>query len=499
MKNITILILCIINAFALYASEDTMITKTLKNKYDHVYFFKKDRYHHFSYYSIERNGKKGVCDSLGVEIIAPIYEDLVSSIFDKYIVENMGKQIIFSQKGEILFSESNEIEIARYYKDYLICIANGKFKYDSDGIIEKVKQNGKWGVFSLISKSFVVPCEYEFIGKYGEGLFAFCNGGKLKNLDSDPSGGKWGYMDVEGKVIIDAQYDSAERFSDGTAQIRNGKNVSLIPNPLTSDGKKVTQSIHRNIPKANFTNDNLFVFIIGNETYASNIMSESSANDAELFHRYSENSLGCPESNIHYLIDASYANIRRKLSYMREIAEVYDGEAKFIIYYSGLGIQDLEGERYLLPIDADFNNLKTTAIPIGDIIDIFNQIKSKYSLAIIDASFNGSDKNNKPFLNDRGVSLKLKKTTKDLRNNSMVWISAGNNGIAFNSDNENISLFSNILMQEMNGKMNKEEIMPFVEKVNKRTKEMSLKKGKEIQSPILYQSTDYSIDNKQTF
>lgn len=487
------LFICLLATAALYAEENKEITDKLNKKYDSTCFFKVDKFNKFSYYHIKNKNLVGACDSLGNEIVPPIYEYL-TSVFDYFNAEKDGKEHIIAQNGNILISETDKMIFATYLKDYVICVSNGSYTYNKDGAVKKIKKNGKWGVFSFEKRSFTVPFEYEYISGYGEGLFSFCIGGKISDLENKPKDGKWGYINTSGDVIIDALYDNVSRFEDGYAQVSDGKSVTMIPNPLYSGTKIVTQAIeHKEVPIANFTNDNLFVIIIGNNEYPSNLSSESAINDSELFYKYCMKSLGCPEKNISYIINATYANIRKMFAHIREVSEVYDGEAKIILYFSGLGATDSYGDKYVLPADVEISNIASTAISINTLVELFNGINTEYSFAIIDAPFNGLDKNGVSFTSDRGVTIKQSENN-SLQKNSFIFLGSGQNGYAYSLKKERISLFTDVILESIDKNMNKMSLIYFIDKVSKKTKQQSIGLGKEIQTPQLYKSSSFNVN-----
>lgn len=493
-------ILCLSLSALLYAKENSATTANLRQKYDRVTFIERNRINHFSYYLVSKFNKKGACDTLGIEIVPPVF-DSCTVLYDYYTCDtNKIKTTVFAQDGTNLIAETDDMIFAFYLKDYIICIKDGEYHYDGDGCVDKIKKNGKWGVFSLKEKKFIVPFKYDYIRGYGEGLFLFCVGGKFSDLENKPKAGKWGYIDTTGRILIDAIYDNATVFKDGYAQVTNGKAVSLISNPLMVNSSPTSQAIvRREAPIANFTNDNLFAVIIGNDEYSSEITSPSAQNDSELFYQYCIKSLGCKENNIRYIPNATFATIQREFSHIREIAEVYDGEAKILFYFSGLGTSDVHGIKFILPSDAEFSNISATGISIKSIADLFNSITTKYSLAIIDAPFNGLDKTGNTLISDRGVYIKSN-VHDVLRNNSFILLGSGEKGRAYNMKDENLSLFTNTLLELMDKNMNKMSVLTYIEKVIKATQQSSTTIGDEIQAPQLLKSIEFNTpESKITF
>lgn len=77
--------------------------------------------------------------------------------------------------------------------------------FTKDGLA-RFEKNGKWGYLSIDGK-VLVNAKYDMAYDFSEGLAAV----KL--------GDKWGYIDTQGNVIISMKYEKARSFSDGMAAI----------------------------------------------------------------------------------------------------------------------------------------------------------------------------------------------------------------------------------------------------------------------------------------
>ena len=65
--------------------------------------------------------------------------------------------------------------------------------------LRRVKKDGKWGFIDKNGKVVIEP-QYDFAEPFSEGL------GKVKK------DGKWGFIDKSGKVVIEPQFDDVECF-----------------------------------------------------------------------------------------------------------------------------------------------------------------------------------------------------------------------------------------------------------------------------------------------
>jgi hypothetical protein len=80
-------------------------------------------------------------------------------------------------------------------------------------------EGGKWGYVDR-EGNVVIPPRYDFPGKFTEGL-APVNVGGL-------AGGKWGYIDNTGRTAIEPRFDEAAEFLDGLARVKVGGKPGYI-------------------------------------------------------------------------------------------------------------------------------------------------------------------------------------------------------------------------------------------------------------------------------
>ena len=453
-------------------------------KYDRVLAYQLKEY---GYCEVESNGKVGVVDASGKEIVPCLYEDTSPHNFrdgDYMEVTLDGKKGVVDKKGQLIipclykqtysfhfreldycevFDENDQVGV--YDKEGKLIVPVGKYQYimplndrykaavvkgavytksyfdeNYKWIKGSVATNGKWGLVDLKTGKELIPCKYEAVGSVSEDLATFNVGGIRTGAIEEPTtGGKWGYVTLDGKEIIPAQYDQVSAFSDGCAQVQVNGIASIITNPLKGTTLRIAQGggaiiIDDNIPASSRAQEEVFAFIIANENYYSiENGGKFAIHDGQIFSEYCKKTLGIPEKNIRYFEDATYGNIVNALSKIEEIASVYDGDAKFILYFAGLGATDAQTKaRYLLPVDASIQLLQSTGIEVSGLIDRLGAIESPLSLLIMDAPFSNEDRLGKALVSGRGVQVSAK--TLPSRKNVGVIDAAGAGGAAFAAD-----------------------------------------------------------------
>lgn len=199
------------------------------------------------YSEVEINGKKGILYKTGKEICPLKYNQVYSEkndglflvMTDKYgFIDSTGKEII-----PLIYSTANPFNSGRAFveineKKFFINnkgkeVINAKL-YDetntnfSEGLCGVFK-NKKWGFIDINGK-LIVPFKYDNIDPL-RGGFALVNiGGKYETVGQGDQvmGGKWGFIDKTGKEVIPLIYNAAKEFSDGLAAIKSGEKWGFI-------------------------------------------------------------------------------------------------------------------------------------------------------------------------------------------------------------------------------------------------------------------------------
>lgn len=169
---------------------------------------------------VKFNGKYGTIDNSGTIQIPFIYDNLIQTK-DGYTSTIGRKQAPIDFYGEntnikVLKNAENKFgfDIGKKYPteykydfamDFLSGFAavniGGKYVSENEFV-----EGGKWG-FAGVTGDLIIPCIYDRVGLFSEGLI---------NVESE---GKWGFIDYSGKMIIKNIYDEAGYFSEGLASV----------------------------------------------------------------------------------------------------------------------------------------------------------------------------------------------------------------------------------------------------------------------------------------
>jgi uncharacterized caspase-like protein len=142
----------------------------------------------------------------------------------------------------------------------------------------------------------------------------------------------------------------------------------------------------------------VWAVIIGINQYPNVRTLKYAVNDAVGFKKYVKEFLGLPDDHIFFLInqDATKSRIETKLG--TQLKRKAGKEDTVIIFYAGHGAVETDPtnpdgdgfEKYLLPYDADLNDLYSTAISMDDVKKIFQRIRSERLIFIADTCYSGA-------------------------------------------------------------------------------------------------------------
>ncbi|RPH31565.1 MAG: caspase family protein [Bacteroidales bacterium] len=227
--------------------------------------------------------------------------------------------------------------------------------------------------------------------------------------------------------------------------------------------------VDKNIPQNASTNPYHFALIVGNEDYSSHqldLKSESNVdfarNDASAFKEYCSNTLGIPEKNITFLLDATVGQINQGIAKLKLLSKASNGKSQLIVFYAGHGLPDENTkEPYLIPVDVNGANV-TSGIKLQDLYSNLTEYPSERITVYLDACFTGGGRN-AGLLAGRGVKVKPKEGV--LKGNIIVFSSSSGEQSSLPFNYAKHGMFTYYLLkklQETKGDLTYSELSDFL-------------------------------------
>lgn len=201
------------------------------------------------------------------------------------------------------------------------------------------------------------------------------------------------------------------------------------------------------IPIADNVSNHTFAVVISNEKYQMEKPVQYAENDGNTFAEYCKKTLGLPEKNVHFIINATLNNIKHEIKWLEDVIAVYHGDAKVIFYYAGHGIPDEQNKSaYLLPIDG-YGSDVTTGYALEDLYKALGSLPSKSVTVFLDACFSGAKRDGDMLASARGVAIKVKQATPV--GNIVVFSAAQGDETAYPYKEEEHGLFTYYLLKKL--------------------------------------------------
>jgi len=252
--------------------------------------------------------------------------------------------------------------------------------------------------------------------------------------------------------------------------------------------------VDKNIPQNAGTNPYRFALIIGNEDYSSyqaNLKSESNVdfarNDASAFKEYCINTLGVPEKNITFLLDATVGQITQGITKLNLLSKACNGKSQLMFFYAGHGLPDeTTKEPYLIPVDVSGANV-TAGIKLNDLYKSLTEFPSERVTVFLDACFTGGSRNAGLIA---GRSVKINPKINILTKNIIVFSSSSSEQSSLSYAEKNHGMFTYFLLkkiQETKGELTYSELFDFL---NEKIPVESLLVNSKEQNPVINTSQD---------
>ena len=183
----------------------------------------------------ELNGKEGYINTKNEWVIPPTYRDAfafrqglakVMEVRDYIYINLKGEPVIQDFDANVIEPSDNTYIVGVRKKcKYMVYDLNGNLLDTYDGFINNwsgnaifgVKKGGKWGYIDGYGK-VIIPLEYEEVGNFSEGLAA---------VRKD---GKWGYINLKNEVVIPFEFTNrgVSSFKNGVAEYYTDGGIGLI-------------------------------------------------------------------------------------------------------------------------------------------------------------------------------------------------------------------------------------------------------------------------------
>lgn len=245
-----------------------------------------------------------------------------------------------------------------------------------------------------------------------------------------------------------------------------------------------------NIPTTNFKNNKTFALIIANENYRRESRVEFAKNDGDIFRMYCIQTLGLPENNVHFVIDATLNDMRGDINWLNNVANAFNGEANIIFYYAGHGIPDESSKTaYLLPADGYGSDVQT-CYQLEDLYQKLGKMPAKSVTVFMDACFSGSQRSGEMLASARGVAIRVAQGAPI--GNMVVFSAAQGDETAFPYLEKGHGMFTYFLLkklQETKGDVTLGELGDYI---ITNVRQQSIVINKKIQTPTVIPATNMS-------
>ncbi len=271
------------------------------------------------------------------------------------------------------------------------------------------------------------------------------------------------YLPEDCPFMLAQRYQQGGNNNNMYAQNVQQQAPQNSPNIIMPQTKRPSSDVDVNLPSNATNNDKTFAIIFANENYQEEVKVDYALNDGEMFKEYCQKVLGLPEDNVHIRKDATLNNIKAEMSWLQKVAEAYNGQARFIVFYAGHGIPDEKtGTSYLLPVDGKGTMLET-GYSLKQFYTQLGEMPAAGITVFMDACFSGSKRGDGMLASARGVAIKAKPQAP--QGKMVVFSAAQGDETAYPFKEKEHGLFTYYLLkklQETNGNVSLGELGQFL-------------------------------------
>ena len=300
--------------------------------------------------------------------------------------------------------------------------------------------------------------------------------------------------DAQDYTITDINYDFSDIVIDDVASAVINKKSRIS----TAKLRVGSSSVNKNIP-TNPQVDNRYALIIGNEDYKSQQTGlndeqnvDYAKSDAKIFREYALNTLGVPEDNIEFILDATSVEMRRTINKICKLLELESKKGKnpeLIFYYAGHG-HPAENTNipYLMPVDISANELTDYAIKLDKMYKDLSATGASKITIFLDACFTGGGRES-GLLASRGVKVSPK-TEKIMNGNLIVFSASSKDQSALPYHEEEHGMFTYYILKKLQESKGDISMGDFADYLTDNVSIQSIKINDKEQVPVVNVSED---------
>lgn len=272
------------------------------------------------------------------------------------------------------------------------------------------------------------------------------------------------YIDSKGELYaIMGDQENAKKMYNEIVKT-NPTYYEKVQTTLTKYIKgETTSDVDESIPTTSDKDNDCFAVVISNENYMRESKVPFAINDGRTFTEYCSKTLGIPTSNIHFVTNATYNNIRYEINWLRNVIKAYNGKAKVIFYYAGHGIPDEQNKNaYLLPVDG-YGTDVVTGYALSNLYKELSELPSQSVTVFLDACFSGTKREGDMLSSARGVAIKVKQT--EPTGNLVVFSATQGDETAYPYKEKGHGMFTYYLLkklQETKGNVTLEQLGDYI-------------------------------------
>ncbi len=256
------------------------------------------------------------------------------------------------------------------------------------------------------------------------------------------------------------------------------------------------------------SNSKTYALIIADEEYTAPLPNcDFASNDGEVLSEYFVRTLGLPARHVKVLHNAGRQEIKDNgIRWLKDIITAQKGDVHIILYYAGHGVSNAKFGPYLVPSGVDVSKIRAFRSKTGNLpenINLkkkdaekilsqcisfdtltgwFNRVEALSYTFIIDAGFDGIQRNGKPFFT-------IKKETKKarlprVRSDIVIFMAANPDKTAYSFIDQHHGFFTYYILKELKYTRGEATFQELFENVTKNQAYESSLQGK-LQEPVM--------------